>query len=86
MTTTIKVVTVGLILTNIPSATPANEICDKVSAISDCLLKTKKSPNKGAITAIKNEAWKACCMNSWRNISMANPPFALTEYDDQHSL
>ena len=86
MTTTTNVVNVGLIFKNIPNATPAKEICESVSAIKDCLLKTRKRPNNGAITAIKKEAWKACCMNSWRNISTVSPPFESTEYDGRRTL
>lgn len=61
--TTTNVVKVGFTFKNSPNAIPAKEIWAKVSAINDCLLRTKKRPKIGAITAIKNAAWNARCMN-----------------------
>lgn len=61
--TTRILVQVGLIPMSRPSATPANETWDNVSAISDCLRNTKNNPNIGAMNEINNEAWKALCMN-----------------------
>ena len=60
--TTISVVSVGFIPKRNPNATPTRDTCDKVSAISDCLLRIKNNPRIGVIKAIAIPEMNALCM------------------------
>lgn len=85
MITINKVVRSGFKLRKKPNATPANETCESVSAIKDCLRITRNTPSIGAIPAIKIVAKKARLMNSYESNAMVNPPFEPTEFVDPHT-
>ena len=83
-TTTNNVVPVGFKFKKKPNATPASETWDRVSAINDCRRITRKTPNIGAIPAIKIAAKKARLMNSYESNAILNSPFAPIECGDQY--
>ena len=86
MTTINSVVKLGFRFRKKPSATPAKETWDSVSAINDCRRITRKTPSIGAIPAIKIAARKALLMNSYESNAMVNPPSALNGSDGPRIL
>ncbi|MNL85749.1 hypothetical protein D3C87_2141780 [compost metagenome] len=63
-TATANPLSAGLSCSTEPSATPASDTWDKVSAISTCLRSIRYTPSSGPMMPIRPPAQNARCMNS----------------------